>query len=119
MFVGRRNPVWPVDPSNVTFGSVVDCNCGNLSRSHVLVKYLRESVVRLVPTETFIVRCREALRRGRPLEIERLQVAPILKRRYAKFFDGLTDWGPATRRALSQPPLHGHDASRQWGRSRE
>jgi hypothetical protein len=33
------------------------------------------------------------------LDVDHLLVAPILKRRYAKFFDHLTDWNPATHRA--------------------
>jgi hypothetical protein len=99
MFWRRRKPDWFIDPSKVAFGSVVENRNRNLSRSHVRVKYHRESEVRFVPLATFIRRCHEVIRGGRSLDIEHLLVAPILKRRYAKFFDRLTNWDPATRRA--------------------
>jgi len=95
----RRKPKWLIDPSNVAFGTVVENRSRNLSRSHVRVKYRRESEARFVPLVNFIWNCQEAIRDGRSLDIEDLLVAPILKRRYTKFFDRLTDWGPATRRA--------------------
>jgi hypothetical protein len=44
------------------------------------------------------------------LDIEHLLVAPILERRYARFFDHLTDWTPATRRACR--PRSGSPMSR-------
>jgi hypothetical protein len=99
MFWRRHKPDWFIDPSKVAFGSVVENRIRNLSRSHVRVKYHRESEVRFVPLAAFIRRCHEVIRGGRSLDIEHLLVAPILKRRYARFFDRLTNWGPATRRA--------------------
>jgi hypothetical protein len=41
-----------------------------------------------------------------------LLVAPILKQRHAEFFDGLTDWGPATRRACGPPARRQHPERR-------
>jgi hypothetical protein len=99
MFWRRRKAEWFIDPSKVAFGVVVENSCRNLSRSHVRVKYHRESEVRFVPLAAFIRRCHEVIESRRSLDIEHLLVAPILKRRYAKYFDRLTDWGPATRRA--------------------
>jgi len=101
MFWRRHTPRWFIDPSKVAFGSVIEYRSRNLSRSHVRVKYHLESEVRFMPLATFIRRCQEFIRGGRSLDIEHLLVAPILKRRYADFFDGLTDWGPATRRACN------------------
>jgi hypothetical protein len=95
----RRKPKWFIDPSNVAFGAVFENGSRNLSRTHVRVKYHRASEVRFVPLATFIRYCQEVIRGGGSLDIEQLLVAPILKRRYARFFDRLTDWGPATRRA--------------------
>jgi len=103
MFWRRSKPSWSVNPVNVAFGSVVENGSRNLSRSHVKVKYLHESQVRFVPLARFIQRCHEVKRGGRPLGIEHLLVAPIIKQRYAEFFDRLTDWGPAARRALGSP----------------
>jgi len=99
MFWRRRKAEWFIDPSKVAFGVVVENSRRNLSRSHVRVKYHRESEVQFVPLAAFIRRCREVIGSRRSLDIEHLLVAPILKRRYAKYFDRLTDWGPATRRA--------------------
>jgi len=99
MFWRRRKPGWFIDPSNVTFGSVVEDKTRNLSRSHVRVKYHRDPAIRFVPLATFFRSCHESTRTGRSLDVEHLLVAPILKRRHEKFFDRLTDWGPATRRA--------------------
>lgn len=104
MFWRRRRPDWFIDPSKVAFGSVVENRCRNLSRSHVRVKYHHESEVRFVPLATFIRRCHEVTRGGRCLDVEHLLVAPILKRRHARFFDRLTNWGPATRRAYRPRP---------------
>lgn len=103
MFWKRRKPTWHISPSKVALGSVVESGIRNLSRSHVRVKYHRDSEVRFVPLPTFIQRCQEVIRKGRSFDIEHLLVAPIIKQRYAKFFDRLTDWGPATRRAYRAP----------------
>lgn len=108
MFCKRPEPEWLIDPSKAVFGSVVDNIRRNLSRSHVRVKYHHRSNVQFVPLAAFVKRCNEVIRAGRSLDIEHLLVAPILKRRYAKFFDRLTDWGPATRRALSAQPRRSH-----------
>lgn len=99
MFWRHRKPRWLIDPLKVALGSVIQGSSGNLSRSHVRVKYRREREARFVPLAAFIRGCREAVRGGRSLDIEHLLVAPIIKQRYPKFFDGLTDWGPAVRRA--------------------
>jgi len=96
----RRKTKWLIEPSNVSFGSVVEGGSRNLSRSHVRVRYQLESNAQFVPLSAFIRRCTEAIRRGQTLEIEHLLVAPVMKQRYPKFFDRLTDWGPAVRRAL-------------------
>jgi len=95
----RRKPDWFIDPSNVALGRVVGSSSRSLSHSHVRVKYRRETEVRFVPLAAFARSCHECIRGERSLDIEHLLVAPILKRRYATFFDRLTDWGPATRRA--------------------
>jgi phage-related protein len=108
MFRRRSKPEWLVDPSKAVFGSVVDNIRRNLSRSHVRVKYHQQSEARFVPLATFMKRCNEVTRGGQSLDIEHLRVAPILKRRYTRFFDRLTDWGPATRRALSPRPRPQH-----------
>jgi hypothetical protein len=85
-------------------GSVVEDGNRNLSRSHVRVKYQHEPQARFLPLATFVLRCQEIIRSGRLLKIEHLLVAPIVKQRYAKFFDRLTDWGPATQRAWNSRP---------------
>ena len=99
MFWKRPKSNWPIDPTKVAFGSVVEDGNRNLSRSHVKVKYRFGTKARFVPVATFIRRCQDHVRSGRPLGIEQLMVAPIVKRRYERFFDALTDWGPATRQA--------------------
>jgi len=96
----RRKTKWLIDPSNVAFGSVVEGGNRNLSRSHVRVRYQLEANAQFVPLSAFIRRCTEAIRGGQTLKIEHLLVAPVMKQRYPKFFDRLTDWGPAIRRAL-------------------
>lgn len=103
MFWKSRKPTWHISPSKVAFGSVVENGSRNLSRSHVRVKYRREREAQFIPVPTFIQRCQEVIRNGRSLDIEQLLVAPIMKQRYAKFFDRLTDWGPAARRAYRSP----------------
>lgn len=104
MFAWRRKPGWLINPSKVAFGSVVERPGRNLSRSHVRVEYGREAEVRFEPVAAFARRCRETLLDGRSLDIESLLVAPIVKQRHASFFDSLTDWGPATRRARRSRP---------------
>lgn len=96
----RRKSRWLIDPSNVAFGSVVQGGNRNLSRSHVRVRYRLEPDGQFVPLAAFIRRCTEAIRGGGALKIEHLLVAPVMKQRYPKFFDRLTDWGPAIRRAF-------------------
>lgn len=100
----RRTPQWAIDPAKVAFGVVFRNDARNLSRSHVRVRYGRTSEVQFVPLATFVRRCREIGRGGRSLDIEHLLVAPILKQRYASFFDRLTDWGPAGERARGLRP---------------
>ena len=95
----RRKPRWLIDPSHVQFGSVTQNPGRNLSRSHVRIRYRRQSEAQFVPLAEFIQHCNEAIRRGRSLDVEDLLVAPILKRGNPRFFDSLTDWGPATGRA--------------------
>jgi hypothetical protein len=102
----RRKADWFIEPSRVALGSVVENGGRNLSRSHVRIKYHHEPKARVLPLATFVLRCREVIRGGQPLEIEYLLVAPIVKQRYAKFFDRLTDWGPATQRACKSRPRH-------------
>jgi hypothetical protein len=97
MIWSRRKSSWPIDPLNVQLGSVVESRGQNLSRTHVRVKYHRESHAQFVPLETFAKRCQEALRDEKPLGIDHLRVAPILKQRQAAFFDRLTDWQPAVQ----------------------
>jgi hypothetical protein len=115
MFRRRSKPGWLIDPSNVTFGSVIDGGSLNLSRSHVKVKYRHETEAQFVPLVTFVRRCNEAIRTGLPLDIEHLLVAPIIKHRYVEFFDRLTDWGPATRLASrsSREPVRSSLAERR------
>jgi len=103
MFRRRPKARWLIDPLRVAFGSVIGADRRSLSRSHVRVKYHHESETHFVPLATFIRRCREEIRTGRPLAIEHLLVAPVVKRRHATFFDHLTDWGPAKRRAYRSP----------------
>jgi hypothetical protein len=98
MFWKSRKPRWLVSPLKVALGSVIGRGSRNLSRSHVRVKYQHDSEVRFLPLGVFIRNCQDLMRSGRSLGIEHLLVAPILKQRYAKFFDLLTDWEPATRR---------------------
>ncbi len=95
----RNRPKWIIDPSKVAFGAVVEHGSRNLSRSHLRVQYRGASGPRFVPLAEFVRRCREAVRDGVSLDIEHLLLAPILMRHHAKFFDHLTDWIPATRRA--------------------
>ena len=97
-------PSWPIEPARVALGSVVENGSKNLSRSHVRVKFHHEPEALFLPLAAFIRRCRELIRGGRSLDVEHLLVAPIVKQRYAKFFDRLTDWGPATRRASRPRP---------------
>lgn len=104
MFRRRRKPSWLIDPSRVALGSVLENGNRNLSRSHVRVKYRNEPEVLFVPLATFVRRCVEVLRGEASLDVEHLLVAPITKQRYAKFFDRLTDWGPAARRAYGLSP---------------
>lgn len=103
MFWNRRKSGWLIDPAKVAFGSVLDHTHRNLSRSHVRVKFHDEPEVRFVPLDAFIGQCRESVRVGRSLGIEHLLVAPIVQQRHAPFFDRLTDWAPAKRRAYATP----------------
>jgi hypothetical protein len=112
MFWNSRKPTWLINPSSVVFGSVVEMGNRNLSRSHVKVKYRRDPEARFVPLPLFIKHCQEVMRDGRSLNIEHLLVAPIIKQRYARFFDRLTDWGPAKRRAYRSPFDQQHPESR-------
>lgn len=107
IFWRRRTARWLIDPSNVIFGSVVDKSSRNLSRSHVKVKYQHEPEALFVPLATFVRRCLENIQGGRPLDIEQLLVAPIVRQRHARFFDHLTDWGPAVRHARASSPGRG------------
>ena len=116
MFWRGRKPKFLIDPANVGFGSVVDNHRRNLSRSHVRVKYQHEAAALFVPLALFIRRCHEAIQGGQPLGIDHLIVAPIIKQRYATFFDRLTSWGPAARRAYS--PLPAEQRSRSCYQSR-
>ena len=57
-------------------------------------------------------RFQEALQEGRPLGIDHLLVAPIIKQGNASFFDRLTDWRPAIRRVRQSqtgPPHREHE----------
>jgi len=99
MFWKPRKSTWQIDPSRVALGSIVGNGGRNLSRSHVKVKYRPEGCFEFEPLPVFIRRCHEALSGGRTLEIEHLVVAPIVQQRHNAFFDRLTDWGPARRRA--------------------
>lgn len=115
MFWSRRKPAWFIDPSKVAFGSVVESNIRNLSRSHVKVKYHGDTVAQFMPFGSFVVRCQACIRDGHALDIEHLLVAPVIKQRHARFFDRLTDWGPATLRARNRsrrfPPHAGINAA--------
>lgn len=99
MWWKRQEPRWPIDPEAVAFGSVVEGRNRNLSRTHVLVEFARAEP-RCVPLAEFTRTIAARLADGRPLRVKRLTVAPLTKRRHAQFFDRLTDWEPATRRAL-------------------
>jgi hypothetical protein len=99
MFWKPRKPTWYIDPSRVALASIVGNGGRNLSRSHVKVKYRLDGTFQFEPLPAFIRRCHEAMNDGRALEIERLVVAPIIQQRHNAFFDRLTDWGPARRRA--------------------
>ena len=80
-------------------GSVMGNALGDVSRTHVAVKYWREASVLVLPFGSFVRRCQASVVAGRSLDIEHLIVAPALKRRHAMYFDVLTDWGPALQRA--------------------
>ena len=108
MFWSRRKSSWPIDPSNVHLGSVVESRGRNLSRTHVRVRYHRASEVQFVPLATFIQRFQEAFQEGRPLGIDHLLVAPIIKQGNASFFDRLTDWRPAIRRVRQSQTVPPH-----------
>ena len=99
MWWRTRKSRWPIDPEAVEFGSVVGGRDRNLSRTHVLVQFAR-SEPRCVLLTDFTRTIAGRLADGRPLRVKRLVVAPLTKRRHAELFDRLTDWGPATRRAL-------------------
>jgi len=103
LFWKRQGKTWPVDPARVAFGSVV-ASGKNLSRSHVRVRYAGASRPQELPFEQFVKRTNAALLEGKSPRIDDLLVAPMLKRHYAVFFDRLTDWGPAARRALDPAP---------------
>lgn len=92
-------PAWYIDPSRVVVGSVMGNALGDVSRTHVAVKYWREASVLVLPFGSFVRRCQASVVAGRSLDIEHLIVAPALKRRHAMYFDVLTDWGPALQRA--------------------
>jgi len=102
MFWSRPKPRWFIDPSKVAFGSVVELRIRNLSRSHVKVSY-GGTHAQFIPLGSFMRRCQKSIRNGHTLGIEHLRVAPVLKQRHARFFDSLTDWRPATRRARKSP----------------
>jgi hypothetical protein len=106
MFWKRRKPAWFIEPSRVASGSVAEDGSGNPSRSHVRVEHHREPEARFLPLATFVPRCQPVIRGGRSLAIEHPLVAPIVKRRYAKFFDRLTECGPARRRASGSTRRH-------------
>ena len=116
MFWTRRRPTWPIDPSQVAYGCVVRDGFGDLSRTHVGVRYRREAAVQFVPLALFATRCYEAIREGRPLGIDHLLVAPITKQRHEAFFNRLTDWAPAALRARKKPGPGSGDRwiSRSW-----
>lgn len=99
MFWKLRKPTWHIDPARVALGSIVGDGGRNLSRSHVKVKYRPGGSFQFEPLPVFIRRCHEALNAGQTLEIEQLVVAPIVQQRHGAFFERLTDWGPARRRA--------------------
>jgi hypothetical protein len=105
MFWRSRKPRWLISPLKVALGSVIGKGNRNLSRSHVRVKYHHDPEVLFLPLGIFIRKCQAFIRSGRSLDIEHLLVAPIIKQRHAKFFDLLTDWEPAARRALSPAPV--------------
>ena len=99
MFWKLRKTTWQIDPARVALGSIVGEGGRNLSRSHVKVKYRFGGSFHFEPLPVFIRRCNEALSGGPALEIEHLVVAPIVQQRHVAFFERLTDWGPARRRA--------------------
>jgi len=105
MFWRRNKSIWPIDPSRVQLGSVVERG-RNLSRTHVRVKYRRATQAQFVPLVDFVLRCRKALQVDASLGIDHLLVAPIIKQRHTEFFEQLTDWRPATRSALASRPGH-------------
>lgn len=93
---GKR---WPIEPDAVDFGSLAPFG-KDASRQGVAVRYRGEAQARFIPLARFERETSSRLQQGRRLHIQELRVAPILKRRRADFFDRLTDWGPATTRAL-------------------
>lgn len=97
----RTTRNWPVDPERVQFGSLAAFG-REASREGVALRLTGEREARFVPFARFRRDVEEALARGRRMRVEELRVAPILRRRHAAFFDRLTDWGPATRRAVDR-----------------
>jgi hypothetical protein len=93
------HPAWFIDPSRVAVGSVVESSLGDVSRTHVGVKYRSEASVLFIPFHSFVQRCQACVVAGQSLDIEHLIVAAGLKQRHASYFDVLTDWGPALQRA--------------------
>jgi hypothetical protein len=99
VFWRTHKPTWLIDPARVELGSIVGSDGRNLSRSHVKVKYRLDRDFRYEALPVFVRRCNEALSGGRALKIKQLVVAPIVQQRHTAFFERLTDWGPARRRA--------------------
>ena len=101
----RKAPRWPIDPEDVVLGSVAARGGPSLSRTHVQVRYAGRPTSGFVRISDFIKETDATLKRGRALRIESLRVAPLTKRKYSYFFDQLTDWSNAVRRATSRPKM--------------
>lgn len=99
----RRTQIrhWPIDPEKAEFGSLAAFGT-EANRECVAVRYRGDQELRCLPIAQFVRETRERMANGRRLEIEKLKIAPIARRRFSGFFDGLTDWSEATRKARSR-----------------
>jgi hypothetical protein len=109
----NKKKTWPIDPAMVEYGSVTPRASSPFrpirkdsteQKIYVEVRYRGERRAQCLPATVFVARTSIALRAHQSLHIEHLRVSPRTKRRYAVLFDRLTDWRPATRKALGGTP---------------
>ena len=104
----NKKTTWPIDPAMVEYGSVAPRPSRSSRKDpteqkiYVEVRYRGEHRSQCVPATVFVAKTSIALRSHKSLHIEHLRVSPRTKRRYAVLFDRLTDWRPATRKALGK-----------------